>query len=155
MKMGLLVLSAGKWHGKLIPITRPTFVIGRDPRCHLRPASPVIDERHCAIICREDTVFLRDLDSASGTFLNGQRLKGQVRLEDDNHIKVGPIEFTFRIKQRAAKVDEGTSPNVPLNETLLETRPLPSPPEVRKGGRRKTSAEAAGNLLAEYLKGNR
>ena len=35
-----LVVAQGVHTGKVIPVTAAEFVIGRDPQCHLRPASP-------------------------------------------------------------------------------------------------------------------
>src|SRR5438132_701438 len=93
MKLSLQVLTAGKWEGKVIPVTLAQFVIGRDPQCHLRPASPVISKRHCAIVRRQAKVFLRDFGSTNGTFVNGQQVKGETELKHEDHVKVGPIEF--------------------------------------------------------------
>ena len=39
MKLSLVVLTAGKQEGKVLPIGLQQFLIGRDPQCHLRPAS--------------------------------------------------------------------------------------------------------------------
>jgi hypothetical protein len=76
MKLSLLVTSHSKGAGKVIPITFSQFLIGRDPQCQLRPASPVISKRHCALLVRGGKVFLRDFDSTNGTFINDQQVKG-------------------------------------------------------------------------------
>ena len=52
MNLALVVMPPGKLEGKAIPITLPRFIIGRDPQCQLRPASPVVSKRHCALLCR-------------------------------------------------------------------------------------------------------
>jgi hypothetical protein len=51
MKLSLVVLTPGKMEGKSIPITLSQFLIGRDPQCHLRPASALVSKRHCALGC--------------------------------------------------------------------------------------------------------
>src|SRR5690348_15369570 len=53
MKLSLLVMTPGKQEGKALEIKLSQFVVGRDPQCHLRPASPLISKRHCAIIQRD------------------------------------------------------------------------------------------------------
>src|SRR5205823_4057739 len=63
MKLSLEVMTEGKQKGKLLPITLPQFLVGRDPQCHLRPASPSISKRHCVLIQREGRAFIRDFDS--------------------------------------------------------------------------------------------
>jgi pSer/pThr/pTyr-binding forkhead associated (FHA) protein len=98
MKVSLLVLTSGKQEGKLLPLNLAQFVIGRDPQCQLRPASPLISKRHCAILQRDGKAFLRDFDSTNGTFVNGQKVVGEVELKQDDRVKVGPIEFCIRLE---------------------------------------------------------
>ena len=49
MKLSLVVVSEGKLKGQSLPITLSQFLIGRDSQCHLRPNSPAISKRHCAL----------------------------------------------------------------------------------------------------------
>jgi predicted component of type VI protein secretion system len=88
-----LVVASGVHEGKGIPITTPQFVIGRDEQCQLRPASPAISKRHCALMVRGGQVFVRDFGSTNGTFVNGQLVEGEVELFDQDLLKVGPLEF--------------------------------------------------------------
>ncbi|HZT81775.1 MAG TPA: FHA domain-containing protein, partial [Gemmataceae bacterium] len=111
MKLSLTVLSAGKMEGKEIPIRLAQFVIGRDPQCHLRPASPVISKRHCALLVRGEKAFVRDFDSTNGTFINGEPIKGEVEVRNGDRLKVGPVEFRINVE---------ASP--PVN------KPTPAPP---------------------------
>ena len=67
MKLSLVVKAAGAQEGKVLPISLSQFVIGRDPQCHLRPASPMISKRHCAIVQRDGKVFIQDFGSTNGT----------------------------------------------------------------------------------------
>ena len=67
MKVSLVVMNPGKTQGHAIPITLSQFIIGRDPQCNLRPASPDISKRHCAILIKNGKVTLRDFDSTNGT----------------------------------------------------------------------------------------
>jgi len=70
MKISLVVLSTGSAAGKALPINAAQFIIGRDPGCNLRPASAMISKRHCAVIVKNNQVFVRDFDSTNGTFVN-------------------------------------------------------------------------------------
>src|SRR5512142_424139 len=40
-------------------------------------------------------VFLDDLGSTNGTFLNGERVLGSVQLRDGDEISIGEVVFTF------------------------------------------------------------
>src|SRR5215468_10989379 len=101
MKFSLLVLTPGKQEGKAIDIKLPQFLIGRDSQCHLRPASPLISKRHCALIQRDNKAFIRDFDSTNGTFVNDEPVKGECELHHGDQLKVGPIHFTVRLEQDA------------------------------------------------------
>jgi pSer/pThr/pTyr-binding forkhead associated (FHA) protein len=107
MKLHLVVLTAGKTEGKAIPVTLSQFLIGRDPQCHLRPASALISKRHCALLTRGEKVFLRDFDSTNGTLVNDQPVKGEVELHHDDRLKVGPLLFQVRL-EASAPVNEPT-----------------------------------------------
>jgi pSer/pThr/pTyr-binding forkhead associated (FHA) protein len=98
MKLSLIVLTPGKTQGKAIPIPLSQFIIGRDPHCQLRPASPLISNRHCALITRGGKVFVRDFDSTNGTFVNQERLRGEKGLAHGDHLRLGPLEFRVEIE---------------------------------------------------------
>ena len=125
MKLSLVVLTEGKQRGKVLNISLAQFLIGRDPQCHLRPASPMISKRHCAIIQRDGKVFIRDFDSTNGTLVNDQAVKGEIELHHDDQLKVGPLLFAVRLE---------ASP--PVN------RPTPAPP-TKSAAALAASAKAA------------
>jgi predicted component of type VI protein secretion system len=111
MKLSLVVLATGQQQGKELAIPLPQFLIGRDPQCHLRPASALISKRHCALIQRDGKAFVRDFDSTNGTFLNEQPVKGEVELHHDDKLKVGPLLFSVRLEAGAPAV--GATPPPP------------------------------------------
>ncbi len=111
MKLSLVVLTPGANQGKALEIKLSQFVVGRDPQCHLRPASPMISKRHCAILQRDGKAFVRDFDSTNGTFVNNAQIKGEVELHDGDQLKIGPLLF-----------------KVTIDSTTPVNRPTPPPP---------------------------
>jgi predicted component of type VI protein secretion system len=97
MKLSLVV-NDGVHKGKVIPIPLKQFLIGRDPQCHLRPASPLISKRHCALLIQGDKIFVRDFDSTNGTQLNGKPVKGEQELKNDDSLVIGPLSFLVRVE---------------------------------------------------------
>jgi pSer/pThr/pTyr-binding forkhead associated (FHA) protein len=120
MKLSLEVLTEGRQKGKLLPITLAQFLIGRDAQCHLRPASPLISKRHCALLQREGKVYVRDFDSTNGTFVNDQPVKGEVELKHKDQLKVGPIGFAV-VLQTDGAMNRPTPP--PPTKTLTGKQP--------------------------------
>jgi predicted component of type VI protein secretion system len=104
-------MTAGKQQGQVLEVKLSQFVVGRDPQCHLRPASALISKRHCAILQREGKAFVRDFDSTNGTFVNNEPVKGEIELHHDDQLKIGPLQFTVR-----------------LEATPAVNRPTPAPP---------------------------
>ena len=91
MKIHLEVLTPGTMQGKKIPIKLMQFLIGRDKQCHLRPASPIVSNRHCALLVRGNRVFVRDFESTNGTLINERAVRGEVEVRDQDEVRVGPL----------------------------------------------------------------
>lgn len=96
MKLSLVV-SAGANQGKVINVPGTQLIIGRDEGCHLRPASPAISKRHCAVFIRNGEVFVRDLGSTNGTLVNDEPVVGDRPVKDGDRLKVGPLDFVLQV----------------------------------------------------------
>lgn len=107
-----LVVQQGTGPTQTIPIRLAQFVIGRDGQCNLRPLSPLISKRHCAILVRDGKACVRDFNSTNGTFLNGRRIDGQCEIHHGDLLRLGPLVFRF-----------DTEPE-PALEPPAETRPV-------------------------------
>ena len=102
MKISLVVLTAGKMMGKEIPLTAAEFRIGKDPSCQLKPASGVSD-KHCAFLVKQGKLFLVDLGSSEGTFVNDNKISAEVELKLKDKVKVGPLLFEVKFEAPTAK----------------------------------------------------
>jgi predicted component of type VI protein secretion system len=140
MKLSLIVLTEGKQKGKAIHIRLPQFLVGRDPQCHLRPVSPLISKRHCAILQKEGRVFLRDFDSTNGTFVNGERVNGQQELKVGDRLKIGPIEVEVRL-ETAPGVNKPTPP--PATKGAQAAAPESAAPAEQEKAKDETVSTAA------------
>jgi pSer/pThr/pTyr-binding forkhead associated (FHA) protein len=137
MKVSLTVLTAGKMQGQSIPIKLAQFLIGRDRQCHLRPANPLVSNRHCAVLIRSNKVFLRDFRSTNGTFVNEERLVDECELHDADSIRVGPLHFGVNIEADVAaappvKPAEDTSDDEAAAALLMSLQEETATPHNRK-----------------------
>jgi predicted component of type VI protein secretion system len=95
-----LVVATGAHEGRVIPITGPQFLIGRDPQCQLRPASQAISKLHCAILVRDGKVFVKDFGSTNGTLVNDILVQdAEVVVQDGVSVRVGPLDFRLTIEK--------------------------------------------------------
>jgi predicted component of type VI protein secretion system len=108
MKLSLLVLTPGKNEGQVIPIRVSPFLVGRSARCHLRPASPLISQRHCALRMHGGRAFVCDHHSAHGTFVNDLPVQGERELHPRDRLRVGPLAFEVRL-EAGTPVDRPTA----------------------------------------------
>jgi predicted component of type VI protein secretion system len=117
-------MTPGKQLGKVLDIKLPQFLVGRDPQCHLRPASPLISKRHCALIQRDGKAYVRDFESTNGTLLNDQPVQGEIELHNDDQLKIGPLAFAVRLT--ATQVSRPTPPP-PTKGSAQPTTVVPKP----------------------------
>jgi pSer/pThr/pTyr-binding forkhead associated (FHA) protein len=134
-----LVFDGGSQPGHLIPL-QPFFLIGRHPRCHLRPTSPEVSRHHCALFIEEERILVRDLRSRTGTRVNGQPIRGEVELQAGDQLCIGPLVFVLSLKGRKDPLARDTdrssaSPTrldieldeMPAAQVLLTDHPDPCP----------------------------
>ncbi|MDE2508044.1 MAG: FHA domain-containing protein [Planctomycetota bacterium] len=97
MKVQLIVVQ-GKPEGKVIPLSLPTFRIGRGETCHLRPTSELVSREHAEFNVTPQSVTVKDLGSRNGTLVNGKAVTGTHELNDRDLVQVGPLTFAVSIQ---------------------------------------------------------
>lgn len=82
------------------PPTRPPAVttIGRAPENSIHLNHPLISRQHASLVqdARSGSAFLTDHGSTNGTYVNGRRIRGRVRLKPGDEIHVGPYRLVFQ-----------------------------------------------------------
>jgi pSer/pThr/pTyr-binding forkhead associated (FHA) protein len=73
---------SGAYFGKIIPV-RGKLLIGRGSDCDLILDEPEMSRHHAVIENFGDGIYLRDLGSANGTFVNGVQVRDAVLHPDD------------------------------------------------------------------------
>jgi hypothetical protein len=99
-----LIVAKGKKKGFPIPIKVDLFVIGSDKVCQLRvKKSDDVGAEHCALVTRENKVFIRDWDSGYPTLVNADLVApGEERpLHPGDRITVGELEFVIQFQEKA------------------------------------------------------
>ncbi len=88
-------------HVQHVPINSTPFRIGRSSELGLCLPYPAISKSHAEIVAAGDKLFLSDLDSTNGTFVNGHRVSGTVPIGEGDLIQFATIDF--RVKRQAAE----------------------------------------------------
>jgi EAL domain-containing protein (putative c-di-GMP-specific phosphodiesterase class I) len=82
--------------------------IGRQPRVEIHLDRPHVSTEHAKIYARDGALWLRDLGSRNGTFVNGKRVVSDPRLECGDIVQLGCSEFELGRVQAAARSFEQT-----------------------------------------------
>lgn len=85
------------------PIKHEDTVIGRRQDCDLRIQTGDVSRRHCLISVEEDEAVIQDLESANGTYVNGERV-AEKHLTAGDRVKIGPAVFVVQIDGVPAEI---------------------------------------------------
>jgi pSer/pThr/pTyr-binding forkhead associated (FHA) protein len=91
-----------------------TTKVGRDPDSGLRLTEGQPSREHALLTLADGAVFVEDLKSTNGTFVNDERIKTRVRLKTDDQLRFDVERYQFRIdwdKQQDRTVVRGGTPD--------------------------------------------
>ncbi len=68
---------------------QPPFVLGRTRDADIFLHDPEVSRRHARFETNNGVVYVEDLQSSNGTFLNGRRIKEAIEVREGDEIDVG------------------------------------------------------------------
>lgn len=90
-----LIADSGPEKGQHIPI-RTRIEIGRALDCDISILEPALSRKHAEVEPEDSDLILRDLGSANGTHVNGEKVDGSVKLRDGDVLQFHKIRFIVR-----------------------------------------------------------
>jgi hypothetical protein len=107
-----LTFHRGSLSGETLSISTPQIVLGRSREdCDVWLNDDGVSREHCRIEEREDGLYISDLDSRNGTWVNRQKIT-EHRLASGDDVRIGPVKLTFAVVEPA-----------PLHYVVAETSP--------------------------------
>src|SRR5262245_39994532 len=70
-------------------------LIGRHPSCDVQLLDKLVSKEHFQIESRADGYWIRDLDTTNGTYVNGVRLRSELRLNHLDEIGAAQVQLLF------------------------------------------------------------
>jgi EAL domain-containing protein (putative c-di-GMP-specific phosphodiesterase class I) len=86
--------------GDVLPLRTFPCRIGRQPGLPVRVVHPTVSLLHAEVRLADDNLWLSDLDSRNGTFVNGRRLNGQQQICLGDLVQFGAAVFRLHNDQR-------------------------------------------------------
>ncbi|MBP9085617.1 MAG: DUF4388 domain-containing protein [Kofleriaceae bacterium] len=81
---------SGKYQGGEFPVRlNREIIIGRSSDLDMVLVEDMVSRRHAKISSSKDEVFIQDLGSTNGTFVNGEKIAGRARLSEGDRILLG------------------------------------------------------------------
>lgn len=123
--MTQFILNVG---GREIELKEGERTIGRSAEADILIEHETASRKHARIIVEGNRVFIVDLNSRNGTFLNGKPVKERVEIKPGDAIALGeaPLSLNQVSPQEARTVVMGSIPVPPPRPA--EERPAPPPP---------------------------
>jgi pSer/pThr/pTyr-binding forkhead associated (FHA) protein len=76
-------------------LSAETNYLGRETTNHMVLADGSVSKRHAKVSFAEGHFYLEDLGSANGTFVNGERVAGKVRVRPGDLLRLGTVILRF------------------------------------------------------------
>ena len=95
-----------------VQLKLPT-TIGRGRDCNLTVPHALVSRKHTEIVERDGRLFVRDLGSLNGTFVNNKKIEEETPLDPDQLLTLGNI--TFRASYEIG--DDGDTNRITTNDT--------------------------------------
>lgn len=106
----------------------PKVRVGRKPGSELLLSNPTVSGSHAEFILRKDELWLVDLGSTNGTFINGKRITAETQIQEEDLIQFAEVPLRVRRNHRkmaastvAGKSDEQAMALVQFDR-LMEQR---------------------------------
>lgn len=125
---------------KLFPVTKD-MVVGRARECDLCLAVAHLSRRHARLFFDGGALWVEDLNSANGTFLNGRRVE-RARLRAGDELAFDTLAFVVRGEEVAAP--ESSEEKTSLRPALNADIPVSTASSVREAKASRQAPEPAG-----------
>ncbi len=103
----------------------PEVTIGRHPDCTIQLDSNMVSRKHARVLVNGSDFIAEDLGSGNGTFVNGKKIDGPIKLKHKDRLKLGPVLFRFEDEVEAKKLRStdlfGTDSSVPSTAAIPAT----------------------------------
>jgi hypothetical protein len=107
-----LLVRSGAMKGRRLAVKVPVVNIGRADFNDVVISDPSVSTSHAKLQRRDDVWILTDLGSTNGTFVEGERLSGEVALGPGTTVKFGEVAVLFEPLDESAPVRRSSGTQV-------------------------------------------
>lgn len=111
-----LIAISDELHGQELTVDRD-MLVGRHQDADIQLQSAEISRRHAAFLLKEDALWVQDLKSSNGTFVNDLRIEHEKLLKDGDIVQFASIKFNVLAPAKAVEL-ESVTPLVEVEEPV-------------------------------------
>jgi ABC-type multidrug transport system ATPase subunit/pSer/pThr/pTyr-binding forkhead associated (FHA) protein/ABC-type multidrug transport system permease subunit len=107
-----------------------SMTFGRDPACEQPVSHPTISWHHCRLTRTPAGLFIEDLGSLNGTFLDGVRLTSKTQVAPGHEISIGSVRFQVLADGNLARRDYAGNVSIEAQDVTVlapDGKPLLEP----------------------------
>jgi pSer/pThr/pTyr-binding forkhead associated (FHA) protein len=123
--MAKLVIQNQGMTGRACELNTDRTTIGRVEDNTFQIADASVSSHHCEVHLRGSEVFIRDLNSTNGSYINGEKVTEQV-LKPGQTLRLGQVELKLEVEGMAS-TSSGTSATSATSATAAGATPAPVP----------------------------
>ena len=90
----LVIRSGGGRSGEAFPLGGERMTIGRSPEAEVFLDDVTVSRNHALLVRRRDGLYVDDLGSLNGTYVNRRRIESH-KLQDGDELQVGKYKLTY------------------------------------------------------------
>jgi len=124
-----LTMRSGPTPGETYPLTTDEILLGRDLANDIPIGQPEVSRRHARFYWDQGNIYIEDLGSTNGTFINGSRISSPQQLRSGDAVTVGE-NVVLVFEKVALGVEEQYAPISPQKEEFTPVSQRISEPEV-------------------------
>lgn len=120
----------GEFDGQEVAIERD-MLIGRHQDADLVLQSAEISRRHAAFLLKDDALWVQDLKSSNGTFVNDIRIEHDKMLKEGDIVQFASIKFNVLAPAKVESVIEQSVPEIEIEPvSQVVEKPVQQPSEA-------------------------
>ncbi len=115
-----LIIEDDEGRKTVVPFVRDEITIGRQEGNTIRLTERNVSRRHARLLRQSVNVLIEDLGSYNGIKVNGDRITGQVQVQDGDLIQIGDYDLAIQREEEARMVASAPA-TVPLDASRAPT----------------------------------
>ena len=93
-----------KYEGQEAELIEGVYILGRSKECHLIFQGESVSRKHAKLTILQDRIFIEDIGSSNGSFVNGKLVRGETLVQAEDRIHLGKVVVILKQIEESAEL---------------------------------------------------